>query len=379
MADKKEVLDYLRNQQKAVEIEAKVNGVNLWVLFGAIAVVVLQLISSVESALWGKYELVLRALAAAEGVYMLSWSLQTSTSSRDEIRYARRVTDEMDSPFLVLAQGVLLLLPPAALLLLVGKSFSTITLALMGLILVAMSVESIVRQVIAYSPKKEKFPKVHFGLTRRGDVIWNLVFGAVVLVAIAEQVVSFRSLPGGLSVDDAKQLTLLATLYLLVCLAIQRKLKSDSIAWTYELETELVLGSVTPEVAIRRIEHRRLGPRLQDVMDRFFDDLDLRFGALDSVLVECKEKLEAARKVPEEYPAERIARIKEASEKVSAQIDGLVSDCSDFKDYLTKLEVKNTGTRKTALAPVLASLRGRHNSYDDRARTAKMDMKRLLG
>ena len=32
MADKKEIFDYLRNRQKAAEIEAKVNGVNLWVL-----------------------------------------------------------------------------------------------------------------------------------------------------------------------------------------------------------------------------------------------------------------------------------------------------------------------------------------------------------
>lgn len=379
MADKKEVLDYLRNQQKAAEIEAKVNGVNLWVLFGAIAVVVLQLISSVGSALWDNYELVLRTFAATEGVYLLSWLLQKSTSSRDEIRYSRRVVDDIDSPFLVLVQGILLLLPPAALLVLVGMSFGTIVLALMGLIYVWISVKSIATQVLARSPKEEKFPKALFVGTGRGDVIAHLVSGVLFLVAIAEQVVSFRSLPGRLSADDAKQLALLATLYLLVSLAVQRKFKNDSIAWTYELETELVLESVTPEVAIRRIEHRRLGRRLQDVMDRISDDLDLRFGALDSMLVECKEKLEAARKVPEEYPAERIARIKEASEKVSAHIDGLVADCSDFKDYLTKLEKKNTGPRKTVLAPVLASLRARHDSYHDRARTAKMDMQRLLG
>ncbi len=378
MADKKEVLDYLRNQQKAAEIEAKVNGVNLWVLLGAMAVVALQLINGVGSPLWGSTELVLRTLAAAEGIYLLSWVLQKSKNSRDEIRYSRGLGDEEDSPYLVLVQGVLLLSPPAALLILVGSSFGTIALALLGLAYLVFGASSIVGQFIARSSKKEKFPKPVFGLTRRADVVGDLVFGAAFIAATTEQVVYLRRLVGGLSVDDAKQLALLATLYLLALLVVRHRLQSASIAWTYELETELVLESVTPDVAIRRIEHRRLGPRLQDVMDRFFDDLDLRSAALDSMLVECKEKVEAAKKVPEEYPAERTSRIKEASERLSVQIDSLVSDCSDFRKYLTKLEEQNTGARKAALAPVLVSLKGRHDSYDNRARSTRLALKRLL-
>jgi hypothetical protein len=60
MADKKEVLDYLRNQQKAAEIEAKMNGVNIWVLLGAIAVVAWQLTAGSVARLWNEPELVLR-------------------------------------------------------------------------------------------------------------------------------------------------------------------------------------------------------------------------------------------------------------------------------------------------------------------------------
>lgn len=378
MADRKDVLDFLRNQQKAAEIEAKVNGVNLWVLFGALAVVLLQLISSDGTLLTGNHELGLRALVASECVIMLCWLLQQATGSRDELRYSRASLDDVELPLLVLVQAFLFLLPPAVLLFVAGPSFGILVLALIGLVFVGFGVAAVVRQIVPRPAKKDKFPKPDLGLTNQADAIGNLALCILFVVGLAEQGAFFRSVPGGVSAGQAKQLALLGTLYLLVWLVIERRLRSNNIAWTYELETELVLESVTPEVALRRIEHRRLGPRLQDIMDRFFDDLDVRSNALDSMLAECKGKVEAAKLVPEQYPEERTARIKRAAEPVSAQIDALVSDCSDFRVYLGKLEEKNVGARRRELAPLLASLKERHDSFDDRARTAKLELKRLL-
>ena len=378
MPEKRDVLDYLRNQQKAAEIEAKVNGINLWVLLGAMAVVGWQLMSSFGGDLWQKHELVLRTLLAAEALFLLSWLAKNSGSVGEEIRYSRSGMDEMESPFLVLLQGLLLLIPPLMFIVVVGKTFGSIALCLMGVAFVGFSARSILRSAFSVPVKQEKFPKPDFGLTKRADVIGDLVFGAIFVVSIVEQGAFLQSAMSGLSADDAKQLVLMGALYLLVGFAVRRKLHSDSTAWTYELETEVVLEAVTPDVAIRRIEHRRLGPRLQDVMDRFFDDLDRRFAVLDTRVEDCRQKLLAAKEVPDQYPAERAARVKEATDSVSSDIESLVSDCGEFRTYLSRLEEKRKGGRMAVLAPVLTSLKSRHESYDERARSAKLEMRRML-
>jgi len=378
MGDRKEVLDYLRNQQKATEIEAKINGVNIWVLLGAMAVVSWQLTASSASRLWSDYELVLRTLVASSSLYLLSWLARGSSAERDELRYSRTNFVDIDSPLFVLIRGLLILLPPVGLVVIAGKSIGTIFSILLGAIFVGISIESILKPLFPASSSKKKFPKPDFGQTKRTDMIFSLLFAALTVVTIVEQFIHVRDIQGGVSLEDVRQMGLLAALYLLVLIAVDRKVKNDSIAWTYEIETDLVLGAISPEVAIRRIENRRLGPTLQDIVDRFFDDLDRRFSALETMLEECAEKVQAANQVPEQYPAERAARVQEASAKVTDQIDGLIADCEEFKSYLKRLEQKPSAGNRAVLTPILASLKARHESYDDRAQTAKLKLRRLL-
>lgn len=378
MADRKEVLDYLRNQQKAAEIEAKMNGVNVWVLLGAVAVVGWQLTSVPATRLWSDNELIARTLVAATALHMLSRFIGRSDGERDELRYSPINLTEVDSPFLMLLMGVLMFLPPVALWLLAGKSVGVIVLSFVGLALITIGSISILKPLFPASKKRERFPKPEFGLTRRADVVGFLVFSILLIVTFADQVAHFRDIEGGVSIDDAKPMMLLAVLYLLVLITVNRRQKNDSIAWTYDLETDVVLGVISPEVAIRRIENRRLGPRVQDVLDRFFDDLDRQFTEVDSKLTECTEKINAAREVPEQYPAERAARVKDASEDVASRIIALAADCKEFREYLVKLEKKPSGGRKAVVAPVLASLKARHETYEEHARTAKLQLERLL-
>ena len=294
MADKEDVLGYLRNLQKAAEIEAKMNGVNVWVLLGAMAVVGWQLTSTPAAKLWSDYELVARTLVGAVTLHILSLLIGGSSGERDELRYSRANFSEMDSPFLDLLMGVLIFLPPVALWLLAGKSVGAVVLSLLGVMYIVSSVISILKPLFPVSQKMERFPKPEFGLTRRADVTRYLLFGALFVTAIIEQIAHFRGIQGGVSIEEVRPMVLLAALYLLVLITVFRKMKNNGIAWTYELETDIVLGVTPPEVAIRKIENRRLGPRLQDIVDRFFDDLDQRFAELDTMLVECTEKINAA-------------------------------------------------------------------------------------
>jgi hypothetical protein len=378
MADRKEVLDYLRNQQKAAEIEAKMNGVNVWVLLGAIAVVAWQLTSVPSARLWNDQELTARTLVSALALHMLSSFFGRSSGERDELRYSRTNLSEMESPFLVLLQGVLIFLPPAALWVLTGKGVGVVVLSFLGLLFIVLSAIAVLKPLFSVSQERGRFPKPEFGLTKRANVAGTLVFGVLFLVALGEQINHFLSVQSGMPIDEAKAIVLLAVLYLLALITVGRKQQNDSIAWTYDMETDLILGTITPEVAIRKIENRRLGPRLQDVVDRFLDDLDQRFAEVDSKLLECTEKINAAKEVPEQYPAERAARLKSASEDVATRIDSLAADCKEFRDYLAKLEQNPGGGRKSVLAPILTSLKARHDAYDERVRTARLQLKRLL-
>lgn len=282
MAEKKEIFDYLRNRQKAAEIEAKVNGINLWVLAGAISIIAWQLLGSLEQTFWSQPEAILRTLLCTEGLYILS-SWGSVHRRQQEVRYSQTKLADIESPFLVLLHGTSLLLPPLLSLIYVGKTLGSIILGLFGLVIVITSIMAIGSRLFYLRAKTEKFPKPDFEPTTRGEMIFVILSGVAFSMAVLEQIKFGWEHRGIMSVTFAKQLALLAALYLLALLIVIRKLRSNRIAWTYELETELLLGSITAEVAARRIEHRALGPRLQDVMDRFFDDLDCRVKILGSL------------------------------------------------------------------------------------------------
>lgn len=378
MADRKEVLDYLRNQQKAAEIEAQMNGINVWVLLGAIAVVGWQLTSTPAAKLWNDYELIARTLVASVALHMLSWLIRKPSGERDELRYSKTDFSEMDSPFLVLLWGVLIFLPPAALWQIAGKSFAAIVLCLLGAAFIFISAIAILKPLAPAPRKRERFPKPEFGLTRRADVASDLILGIFFMVVLGQQIAHFRSAQDALSIDNAKSMVLLAVFYLLLLITVNRKQQNDSIAWTYELETDLVLGTISPEVATRKIENRRLGPRLQDIVDRFFDEMDQRFREVESRMADCAAKIRAAKEVPEEYPAERAARLRTASEDIADRIDALAADCKEFREYLARLEQKPGRGRKAVLAPVLGSLKARQGTYDERIQAAKSRLEQLL-
>ena len=136
MTDKKEVLDYLRNKQKAQEIDAKVNGINLWVLLGALALVVWQIIASLNAPIWPQKDLILRVLLVTEAVYLVTWVSQKSQGITDDIRYS---SDSGESSFEGLFLAVLLLMPPGLFVALVDRRWSAMAILVIGLLFTSIA------------------------------------------------------------------------------------------------------------------------------------------------------------------------------------------------------------------------------------------------
>jgi membrane protein YdbS with pleckstrin-like domain len=377
MEDKKEIIDYLRNQQKAAEIEAKVNGINIWVLIGAVAVVIWKLLSTVNSNFWQHQELILRVLICFEACYLINILCFSGHIIRDDVRYSSWRPSNMESPFLMLVIGILFFLPPGLFLLLVGLSLSALYIGMFGLIFFITGGVAIASVIIDRKGKPQRFPEPKFEQTRQSDMLSSLIAAVFLIFVIADQAASLRNQFSVVSVEIAQALSLIVALYLLLIVMIRRKLKSHSIRWTYELETDILLGIISPDVALRRIEHRALGPRLQDVMDNFFDELDRKFTELDSLRESCHSQLNSVNEIPMQYKLERSARLNEACAMPQAHIKELLSDCCEFSEYLQKLSKKKSGLRKLALDSILQSLASRHATYERRAKDAKKELDKL--
>ena len=377
MVDRKEVLDYLRNQQKAAEIEAKVNGINLWVLLGAMAVVGWQLLGTVDSLIWRDWAPILRGVIAVEAGYMLLWFCGSTAVSEGEVRYSSwRITD-MQSPFLIASQGLLLSGPPL-ILLLVERDISVVPLGILGLIFLGMSLVATLSTVLSIIPKQEKFPRPEFGSTRRGDALASAVLGSLFIWIIVVQFQSIVSSDVKPLSEYFRILASVSVLYLLALLVIRRRLHSQSIAWTYDLETELLLETVSAEVALRRIEQRGLGARIQDVMNIFFDELDRRFLEIELIRESVPSKLVSISEIPKEYAAEREARLESIISPLNKLLDEVKVECSELLMYVNRLEEKSVGERKKLLGPHIQALKQRHGIYVERAKQAKSDLQTAI-
>ncbi|WP_372716872.1 hypothetical protein [Immundisolibacter sp.] len=377
MADKREILNYLRNRQKAAEIEAKVNGINLWVLLGAIAFVIWQLIPSLQTDIGAHKDLILRVLLCTEAIYLTSLFMSPTTGISEEVRFTSQPSHDTGSALLRIVTGAFLLFPPALFSLVIGKSFSALLTGLFGLAFLGFGIFSIAKQLANNEPEVARLPKPHFNPTRRSDVIVTIVTGLLFLLAITEQLSAISMQIGSADTNILKALALIASLYILVLISIRRLLRNQSLLWTYELETDLLLESISPEIALRRIEHRALGPRLRDVMDRYFDDLDKIFSELDVLTTECKAKLAEIPDIPSRYAAERAARIDTAISGPKSRIDAILQECRELSKYLDKLDDQQPGRRRPAVIALLPSLRNRHKDYEERAKKARSELEAM--
>jgi hypothetical protein len=164
-------------------------------------------------------------------------------------------------------------------------------------------------------------------------------------------------------------------LYLLVMVAIRRRRDSQGTQWTYELETVVLVGAVSPEAAIRRIEHRALGHRLEDVMNKFFDEFDNKLVNFEALLADCRESLESVREVAAQFPVERKAREDKATLGAREKLDELRSDLKRLSAYLEKLGKKKSDHR---VATAFHGLVAKRDAYEERVQTVRFSFEGLV-
>lgn len=372
---KKDIFDYLRNRQKAAEIEAKVNGVNLWVLLGAIGVVTWQLVGNFALDQLNQRELILRALLISDALYLFGWVCGSVGSIRPELRYVGWRAREVESPLLIVMEGTWILLPPLLFIILFDGDRGAAILAVYGFLIVFIGAAAIWSRLMSKSSIEERFPKPEFGQTARSETVGFLAVGASHMYVVATEVQALWALPAP-SVELLKSVMLIAALYLLILVAIRRHRSSQGIQWTYELETDLLIGSLSPEAALRRIEIRALGPKLEDVMNRFFEDLDAKFADFDAFMDESEKNAAASlTDVPHNFKFERLGRIQEVVDAARQKIKDLTTDVGQFVEYLEKLVEKKSDAR---VRVAIQSLTAQGKAYNQRIRSSLERLETLV-
>jgi hypothetical protein len=350
--NKKEIIDYLRNKQKAAEIESKVNGVNIWVILGAIGIVIWQFLGTYDLGLGFPLQLFLKACLITEAVFVLvNAKIPIPIATSKEVRFKAYSNNQHEYPFLTLFTQSLIAIPPAAFIAKFGWSFSSVVLLALNLaVLIAFTYSYgrliFVRKRKRFIPKSQLAPEVK-------PMAWIAISLCALMfaVVIIELMSIFRHLD--LITEHSVKVTLIALAafwltYLLLCR--HRQLFSDS--WVYDLESELVLGVTTASEAIKILEHRLLGPKLSGIIEDFFHELNGKLDGLENRVEQLKKDVKRIEELYEENDPKKGDAIMNLDESLVDNLGALTQYHDDFMSYLEELINANYLTNRLAILKI---------------------------
>lgn len=358
---KKDVIDYLRNRQKAAEIESKVNGINVWTLAGAIALTLWQLLDIFEIRSWASPEIPLRVFMTTQALYLLVMFTSSTARRPNDLRFVA-TSPEMHSPVLPVLAALLLIIPPATYIWKVGSSFCSIFLLIVFILFLLFELTEYIGKFFEDSKGKTNFPKPRFSNSFQTDKWMGLTFSLLLTYSVLDQGVTIVRISESTDLALVKNVLLAIVAYWLVFLVLMRQHRNTVNSWTYQLETEIILGLVSSKSALRRIEHRSLGPRLSEVMNDFFDGLDEKLDRLSKAIEDFKNEAQSINSIPIEYQHERATRIKQNSASASNELDRLLLDHEEYVDYVNKM-IERHRILRPKVSMTLQQINLRHKEY----------------
>ena len=371
MTNKEEIVDFLRNEQKALEIRTKANGINSWVLLGALAVVFWILVDHINFKSLANKELIMRAIIFGQNLYVFSFFLLNSDQYGNELRYAGR--DHIEYPLYDIVAAAWLLLPSVLFFIYYGSTFGIYTVGFFGAVVAVFALKRFFKKLLGVK-QKEKFPNPNFNPSRGFEDAYPMLMGVVFFSAVVYELTTIiNKIP--LDAAAIKLASLILAFYMLIIFLLVKYRETRGLEWTYNLEKDLLLGLVSPDVALRKIEHRSLGPKLEEVMNEFFDVLDKKLEELEESLVKCSETIEAIKSIPEEYTNERKLRSEAALQDSSDRIKFLLDEISEFFAYLERLQ--KGGAIDKRVSSAVENLLGRGKEYFQKVKIQSEKFKEL--
>ncbi|MGN6528328.1 MAG: hypothetical protein ACTHL8_18215 [Burkholderiaceae bacterium] len=296
---KKDVVDYLRNQQKRAEIDSKVDGVNIWVLYGAIALVVWKIVEPFEPKDWASPLLVARLVVVSMlvGGLLSSGAGLVTRVEEPLFRWPRR--GDASRGF-GLARYALVAAPLVTLFVLDRSDPAGFVLALAAVVGSALDLFEALSERFTTRRAGFRFPPAVAQPVPAS--LAAMVFGALIAWHLA------ATMAPALLAATAGQLKaclLALTLYWLLVTLTRRHARIRQLDWTYALERDLLLGPKSVPAALTEIEYHASGVELPRVFDRYFEQVRDELAGLGARIDAFNQGLAAALAAPAEQTLER--------------------------------------------------------------------------
>jgi len=328
---RKEVIEYLRNLQKQVEVQATSSGINLWVLWGALGLIVWTALDSQGmQGLASQLRPILLIFEAS--IYLFILVLAKKVTSDGELRFARGAFVSQ-RPQLGMLRALIIGAPSVLEFALYERTLGSFLLASYAAILF---LDEFV-QWIGTGENSDQ-PK-NVAVVGWLSYVVLAVFWAG-CASIAYQ--CYLHLPAffiSASLDNVKALLLLLASYWLMLLILARAIAGASDEWTYDLETRLILGTISVTAALAKIEHRSFGAPLAPAIEAQLSELD-RLEAIVHASVELlKTAISDIEKISPQYEIERSGRLDQHLAPVTAAISGLESASNELETIVARLAI----------------------------------------
>jgi hypothetical protein len=334
---RKEIYDYLRNVQKATEIKARLSGINIWVLYGGIALIGWALLDpkspDVSFQIW---QLVLFFCQ----IIVCLLNIQAVSNKSPKERDLRLLPNWMASrtnlsphwcaryiwyaiPFLI--SGVI-----------TGfKLHSIVIPALMFLSIISelfIQTENDDLSFLSIRPEKIKSFIMCFFLVVLGSIVWSNL----------QLLNDPKNFPNR---DEVKVIASLVSIYYLIFLLIRRGLTDITDAWTYDLEKRMLLGICSTADALTEIENHSLGARLLNVVDSKRQAATSAIEKVRDHFVNLTRNLPALETISPNYIHERKAQFSKMADPVNEAILEFTETIIGVENFSKKLENKNKGIK----------------------------------
>lgn len=329
---KKEIIDYLRNLQKATEVRARLSGINIWVLWGAFGLVVWTAMGNFVSNDIRDTAGIAVHLCEISVVLYYVFFLGSSNEDSAEVRFTpSSVASDSNLQKVWMLYFLWLGLPFLLDGIFYRLTFSNVFFVGVGTVGLCFQLSHwIMRKPDGESPN-----------TLPPSPIVKKLLGIFLFVTSITLVVQAgadvgKSFPF-LNLERARFVLLIAVGYWLIYLLLERTLQGNGDKWTYTLEKKLLLGSISAEDALASIEHRSFGARLSTVIERHQRNLSFLEQTVETSLEEMNAKVEIIRVISTDYAHERTKRLSEAAAPVHEAIKKIEAASRDFEQYSNKL------------------------------------------
>jgi hypothetical protein len=333
IASRKEIFDYLRNVQKETEIKARLSGINIWVLYGALSFVCWTLLEpsapGLSRLVWN-WALYICQILVCFSLLLMNSNVRTND---DDFRFQpgrlasmSPLSHQWCMKFLWIAA------PFIAFGILRGFSLSSILIPLLmfGFIILELFIrtDSDDLTIMFNRTRKIRFLVILVDMILLGSTLWD---GADL----------WSNSLNVLNRAEIKVAASLVAIYYLISLLIERGLADKSDAWTYELEKKLLLGLCSPTEALTTIENHSLGARLMTVVERKRLDLTASADEVKKLLQGAIPKVEEIAQISSDYVFERTAQFTALSTPIRQAITHNEASLSKFDAFKSKLAAKN--------------------------------------